>query len=393
MNSYPLRNHLLATADDLAPRLRAAHAECENLRHLPQGIAQTLADAGFYRMFTPHHLGGHEVDVGTFVQVIERLARANASAAWCTFISCTSAIVAGYLPDDEAREMFSLPDVKLAGVFAPRGRAVRTEQDGVPGYIVNGSWPWGSGSRNADYISGGCLVIDEGGKAESAPSGAPDVRLVIFRADQVSLIDNWHVLGMRGSGSGEFDVRDVFVPASRTVSLLTDTPRDGALYKFPVFCLLAVGIASVALGIARHAIDSLIELSNEKTPQGSARLLAERSSTQEHVARSEARLRATMAFLQSTVEAAWQASLAPGPISTELKRDIRLSTTFATEEAAAIVDRMHRTAGGSSVFESSALEHCLRDVHVATQHMMVSESTYEVVGRLFLGLPTNVAML
>jgi alkylation response protein AidB-like acyl-CoA dehydrogenase len=393
MASYPLRNHLLATADDLSERLRAAHAECEELRHLPQGLAQALADAGLYRMFTPTHLGGHEVDAGTFVRVIERLARANPSAAWCTFISCTSAIVAGYLSDEVAQEIFKLPDVKLAGVFAPRGRATAAERDGVAGYIVNGSWPWGSGSRNADYISGGCLVIDKHGKAETTPSGTPNVHLLIFNADQVSLIDNWHVLGMRGSGSNEFDVRDVFVPASRAVSLLTDTPRDGALYKFPVFCLLAVGIAAVALGVARQAIDSLIELANEKTPQGSAKLLAERTSTQEHVARSEARLRAATAFLHKTVDAAWQASLAPGPISTEHKRDIRLSTTFATEEAAAIVDRMHRTAGGSSVFESSALEHCLRDVHVATQHMMVNESTYEVVGRLFLGLPTNVTML
>lgn len=393
MASSLLRNHLLATVDDMAERLRADHAESEELRHLPQRTAQALADAGFYRMFTPRHLGGHEVDVGTFVQVIERLARANPSAAWCTFISCTSAIVAGYLPEDEARAIFSLPDVKLAGVFAPRGRAMPAEQDGVAGYIVNGSWPWGSGTRNADYISGGCLVIDEHGKAETTPDGTPNVHLAIFSATQVSLIDNWHVLGMRGTGSNEFDVRDVFVPATRTVSLLTDTPRDGALYKFPVFCLLAVGIASVALGVARQAIDSLIELANEKTPQGSARLLAERTSTQEHVARSEARLRAATAFLHNTVDSAWQASLAPGAISTDHKRDIRLSTTFATEEAAAIVDRMHRTAGGSSVFESSALEHCLRDVHVATQHMMVNESTYEVVGRLFLGLPTNVAML
>lgn len=393
MHAYPLRNHLLATADDLAGRLRAAQVECADLRHLPQSLAQALADAGLYRMFTPHHLGGHEVDVGTFVQVIERLARANASAAWCTFISCTAAIVAGYLPEEEAREIFSLPDLKLAGVFAPRGRAVAAEQDGVAGYIINGSWPWGSGSHNADFISGGCLVIDEQGKAETTPDGAPNVRLAIFKADQVNLIDNWHVLGMRGSGSNEFDVREVFVPRSRMVSLLTDKPRDGALYKFPVFCLLAVGIASVALGVARQAIDSLISLANEKTPQGSARLLAERASTQEHVARCEARLRAATAFLQASVEAAWQASLAPGAISTELKRDIRLSTTFATEEAASIVDRMHRMAGGSSVFETSPLEHCLRDVHVATQHMMVSESTYEVVGRLFLGLPTNVAML
>lgn len=393
MDNLSLRSQLLATADALASALTTAHAECETLRHLPQHTAQALADAGLYRMFTPQRLGGFEVDVNTFVQVIERLARANPSAAWCTFIACTSAIVAGYLPDAETRHIFKQPDVKLSGVFAPRGRATATERDGVSGYLISGSWPWGSGSRNADYISGGCLVMDAHGKAEVTSSGMPNVRLAVFEANQVTLIDNWHVMGLRGSGSNEFEVRDVFVPATRTVSLLTDTPCDGALYKFPVFCLLAVGIASVALGIARQAIDGLVELANEKTPQGSARLLAERTATQEHVARSEARLRAATALLLNAVDTAWQASLGPEPISTEHKRDIRLATTFATEEAAAIVDRMHRTAGGSSVFESSVLAHCLRDVHVATQHMMVSDATYEVVGRLFLGLPTNVAML
>jgi len=393
MQDLALRHRLLATADGLAAALTAAHAECESLRHLPSHTAQALADAGLYRLFTPHHLGGHEVDVNTFVQVIERLARANPAAAWCTFIACTSAIVAGYLPHAQAAHIFKRPDVKLSGVFAPRGRATATERDGVPGYLITGSWPWGSGSRNADYISGGCLVMDDHGRPEMTASGVPNVRLAVFDAAQVRLTDNWHAMGLRGSGSNEFEVRDAFVPAVRTVSLLTDTPREGALYKFPVFCLLAVGIASVALGIARQAIDGLVALANEKTPQGSSRLLAERTSTQEHVARSEARLRAATALLLNTVDAAWQASLGPEPISTEHKRDIRLATTYATEEAAAIVDRMHRTAGGSSVFESSVLAHCLRDVHVATQHMMVSEATYEVVGRLFLGLPTNVAML
>lgn len=387
------RHHLLAVVDELSSMLKASNAAIEAQRCLPDEIADALASAGLYRMYTPRHLGGYEVDVATFLMVVERLAQSDASAAWCTFISCTSAIVAGYLPQAEARAIFSKPDLKLAGVFAPRGRATPAVRDGVEGYLVSGSWPWGSGSRNADYISGGCMVMDSAGKPTKLEGGAPNMRSMIFEAKQIRILDNWHVLGLSGSGSCEFEVSELFVPASRSVAIGSDVPLANPLYKFPVFGLLGIGIASVSLGIARRAIDSLIELANEKTPQGSSRPLAERASTQEHVARSEARLRSARAFLLNAIDAAWAASEQSDAISTELKRDIRLATTFATEESAAVVDRMHRLGGGSSAYLSSPLQRCLRDVHVATQHMMVSESTYELTGRLFLGLATNVSML
>jgi len=389
-----LRAHLLAAADHAAQaHLDGASAAIEAERYLPQAIAQALADEGLYGVLTPRRLGGHGADIATFVLVIERLARADASAAWCTFISCTSSIVTGYLPEAEVRKIFGQPDVKLAGVFAPRGRATHAVKDGVVGYEVTGSWPWGSGSRNADYIGGGCLVTNSDGQVEMVREGTPNVRYMIFDASQVDIKDTWQVFGLKGTGSNEFAVRNVFVPASRCAALMSDTPLPDPLYKFPVFGLLGVGIASVALGVARSAIDSLIQLATEKTPQGSSRLLAERMSTQEHVARCEARLRAARTYLLDAVETAWRASSGTEPMSAEHRRDIRLATTFAAEEAAAIVSRMHRTAGGSAVYDASPIQRCLRDVQVITQHTMVSESTYELAGRLFLGLPTNISML
>ena len=387
------QHQLMDAAERLAPRLREANAAIESQRFLPQDIATELAAAGLYRMLTPAALGGYEVDVHTFIIVIERLARADASAAWCTFISCTSAIIGAYLPEAEARVVFANPEVKCAGVFAPKGKASRTLRNGVEGFIVSGRWPWGSGCRNADFLTGGCLVMDADGKPETLPGGIPNVYSMLFSAEQVEIHDTWHALGLRGTGSNEFAVRELFVPATRSAALMTDTPLPGPLYRFPLFGLLGVGIAAVALGVARLAIDSLIELATQKTRQGSARVLAERASTQEHVARSEARWQAARAFLLHAVDAAWIAAVETGQISITHKRDIRLATTFATEEAAVVVNRMHTTAGGSSVFDASPIQRCLRDVHVATQHMMVGESTYELTGRLLLGLPTNVAML
>lgn len=393
MTESSLRLELLQAAEALAPELSAKNTLIEQTRHLPQDVADQLADSGLYRMLTPRQYGGHEVDIMTFALVIERLARADASAAWCTFISCTTALTGAYLPEEEAARLFADPAVKMAGVYAPNGRATRTERDGVPGFLVTGRWNWGSGGRNADFITGGCLIIDDEGKPELTPQGKPNVQAMIFNAEQVAIADTWHTLGLCGTGSNEYSVEDVFVPASRSASYVVDKPLPSPLYKFPVFGVLGLGIAAVSLGIAGRALESLIELSGQKTPQGSARPLAERSSTQLAVAQCTARLRAARAFLHNVLEDAWQASLDSGPISVSQRRDIRLATTFATHESAAIVDRMHALAGGSSVYQSSPLQRCLRDVHVATQHMMVSESTYELAGRLLLDLPTDVSNL
>lgn len=306
------RDELLYACQELSPILQAANDTVEKERHLPNELAERLAQAGLYRMFVPRALGGLEADVHTFVAVVEKLAQANAAAAWCTFISNTSTIIGGYLPGPEAKVIFKNPNIKMAGVFAPRGTAVRTVVDGVPGFLVNGSWMWGSASYNADFITGGCVILGEDGKPEKLADGTLENRSMVFRAEQVSIADTWHTLGLRGTGSNEYSVKDAFVPAGLSASILTDVPIPGALFKFPVFCILGVGIAAVALGIARLAIDSLIELATKKTPQGSARLLAERASTQQHVARAEAQLRSARAFLIDAVDRAWSASTNSG---------------------------------------------------------------------------------
>lgn len=387
------RDELLYACQELTPILQAANDTVEKERHLPNELAERLAQAGLYRIFIPRALGGLEADVHTFVAVVEKLAQANAAAAWCTFISNTSTIIGGYLPGPEAKLLFENPNIKMAGVFAPRGTAVRTVVDGVSGFVVNGSWMWGSASYNADFITGGCVILGEDGKPEKLADGTLENRSMVFRAEQVSVADTWHTLGLRGTGSNEYSVKDAFVPAGLSASILTDVPIPGALFKFPVFCILGVGIAAVALGIARLAIDSLIELATKKTPQGSARLLAERASTQQHVARAEAQLRSARAFLIDAVDRAWAASTDSGEISVALRRDLRLATTHASEEAVQVVTRVYSCAGGSAIFDDSQLQRCLRDVLTASQHMMVSESTYELTGRLYLGLPTNSAML
>ncbi|WP_447593889.1 acyl-CoA dehydrogenase family protein [Aquipseudomonas campi] len=389
----PQREALLAAADEIGRRAAARLPEIEANRFLPQDLADELASAGLYRMLTPRDYGGLEVSVETFVEVVERLARYEASAAWCTFIDCTACILAAYLPKEGACELFSDPQLKAAGVFAPRGKAVREVRDGVPGFRITGRWAWGSASRNADIILGGCVIITEQGKPETLADGSVRVQAMVFRRDQVSWLDNWDTFGLCGSGSGEFEVRDVFVAEQHSASLAADEPLPRALYRFPAFGLLGIGVGAVALGIARHAVDSLCELALVRTPQFSGKTLDQRPTTQQAVAKAEAGLRSARAFMLESVRRAWDEAEQNGVIPVEQRRDIRLATTHAVETARTIVTSMYQLGGGASIFDNSPLQQCLRDIHVVTQHFMVSESTYELVGRLFLGLDTNVSML
>lgn len=384
---------LLAVAARAALALSGRSAEIEAQRHLPQDIADSLASAGLYRLLTPQAHGGHEAHPATFYAVIEQLARADAATAWCCFISCTASLLAAYLPEPEASAIFSRPDLKAAGVFAPRGKAVPAEQDGVAGLRVSGRWAWGSGAHNADIVTAGCLLFGDDGKYQLGADGAPRVLSVVLTRAQVRLIDNWDSHGLCGTGSGEFEVANAFVPLSRSASLFDGARLDTPLYRFPVFGLLAIAIAAVATGIAREAMDHFIAEAGRSVPQASTKPLTSRPVVQDAVARAEAKLQSARAWLMACVDNAWAAAQQPGVLPVNARRDLRLCATHAVQTSAEVVDRVYTLAGGGAVFAASPLQRALRNVHVATQHMMVNDATYELTGRLLLGVPTQVNML
>ena len=347
-----------------------------------------MAREGLYRMLIPRAYGGLEVAPAEMLATVEELARADGAAAWCTFIHATSGSVLAYLEPQEARELFATPETSFAGVFAPHGRA-EVESDG---YRVTGRWPWGSGTQNAQWILGGCVVLRDG-EMELAPNGAPIPRMMLMPASEVVDFDTWHSSGLCGTGSTDFGVESLFVPSSRAVALSVDSPLDRPLYKFPNFALLGLGIAGVALGLARAAIDELTRLAAAKVPQGSRRPLAKRSHAQQEIAQGWAELRSARAFLCEAIDQAWDAALSPGPLTVTHRRDLRLATTWATRASSRVVDRMYELGGGSAVYRSSPLQRIFRDVHVTTQHMMVAPATYELTGRLLFGLETDTTFL
>lgn len=379
---------IVAVAAGFVDELRTRADEIEAARKLPRDISDRFAQAGFYRTCVPSVYGGLESPPAETARVIETLATGDASAGWCVFIGATSGSALAGVPAATAREIFATPETLICGAFAPRGRADR-EGDG---YRVNGRWQWGSGTQNADWVLGGCMLYRDG-ELEMTRSGAPRAHMVLVPAAQVRFLDTWHVSGLCGTGSTDFEVVDVDVPEARVVGYQGAQVAGSALSAFPQFGLLGLGIAAVTLGTARAAIDALVDVAGGKKPTGSRRSLAERASTQIDVAEAEALLRSARAFFYEAIDCAWDAARRTGKLTLEHRRDLRLSNTHAARSCAKVVDSMYNLGGGTSVYRTSPLQRMFRDVHVATQHMMVATGTLELVGRLLLGVETDVSQL
>ena len=386
----PTGDALRAHARGLSARIAADAPAIEEQRRVPPALVAELARAGLFRMLVPRAVGGLEVDPATMLDVLEEVACADGSAGWATMIGATTGVIGAYLPDAAAREIFATdPDIVTGGVFHPRGRAVLT--DG--GYRVSGRWPLASGCQHCSWLLGGCVIFADG-KPRLRADDTPEVRMTIFPADQVRIIDTWNVSGMRGTGSHDIAVEDVFVPFERSVWFSTDVPqRGGPLYAFPVFGLLALGIAAVALGIARGALDDLTAIAGTKVATGSRRPLAERSAIQATVARATAQLGASRTFVHQTVHEVWQDAQGGAPVALEQRARLRLAATHAVREAVQVVDAMYEAGGATAIYADNPLQRRFRDVHVATQHILVAQPTWELAGRILLGLPAETEML
>lgn len=373
----------------LLDRIAARADETEAARRLPADLAQDMAAAGLFRMLVPRSLGGLQLTPMETVERLETIGRADASAAWCTMIAVTTGLCAAYLPSHLAQVIFGDPNAITGGVFAPMGRAVRQGDH----WRVSGRWAWASGSANCAWLLGGCVLMEDG-KPRLAPDGKPDHRMMVMPASSVRLIDTWHAAGLKGTGSGDMAAEDVGVPLDMSVSLIHDRPvAEGALYAFPAFGLLALGIAGVASGNARAALSDLKALLTAKKPLGSARTAAERGTVQVELARAEASLSAARALLFETLHAAWAVAEARGDVPLAERARLRLAATHMVRTAADITRTAYDLGGGSALFLSSPLQRRFRDAHAMTQHMMVAPATYELVGRVLLDLPTDAQML
>src|SRR3954469_25507439 len=322
---------------DLADRAAHFAAEAERDRRLPAQLVTEMADAGVFRMCVPRAAGGLEEHPTVLGETVEALARGDGAAGWCAAINATSGLLVGYVPEEAAREVYAEPRTVAGGVFAPLGRAKPV--DG--GFTVTGRWPFASGCTHCDWLMGGCLVEGE---------DPPAPRLMLAHADEVQIHDTWDSIGLRGTGSHDIEMSDVFVPAERSASIGVERPvAQGRLYGFPVFGLLALAIGAVGLGIARGALDDVVALAGRRTPTGSRRTMGERASVQAEVAAAEARLRAARSFLLSAIDEAWAAASEGGQVPVEQRTGLRLAATHAATTGADVTRAGYRLRRGRSV--------------------------------------------
>jgi len=370
----------------LQPLVREAADEAERERRLPARVAEAMARAGLYRVSAPRAFQGSERDAVTQIRTIEAIGEADGSAAWNLMIGIETfgLLAAGF---ERGRELFADPQVIVCGSTAAVCRAEAVSG----GYRVSGQWPFVSGCHNSHYFAGLAAVHENG-----QPVAGEPVRYVLAPREEFEIVDTWHVGGLRGSGSHDVCLSDVFVPVENTLKLQVGAMRrDGGsvLARIPAGSRLAYNKVGVSLGIARGAIDAFVELASGKTPRFSSGKLRERPHAQRALALAEARLRGARAFVFEAADDLWSAAAAGSEVSGRQRALLQLACSDAAGICAEAVDRVAEAAGTSANTLGSPLERRARDVRVVRQHMTVAAHHIEDAGRMLIGLEPQGIML
>jgi alkylation response protein AidB-like acyl-CoA dehydrogenase len=377
----------LEAARKLVPMIRASADETEAARELPRPLFEALADAGLFHLALPRALGGAEIDLPTYVQIIEEIGKADASTGWVLNQCAIFCTYAARMPRDVARTIWDTPRSVVSNTPAPSAQAIV-----VPGgYRVTGRQGFSTGCRHASWVAAHGQVIENG--EPRRVNGQPDTRYLFVPVAEAELLDTWHVRGMRGTGTHHFAVNDVFVPAERSVhSVSAPLLEDGPLYRIPRTLCFASGDGTIALALARSCLDTFAELAGAKTPRATPMLLREQPTVQLIVGRAEADLRSGRAFLMESVRELWAAATS-GTIALDHRAALRLAATHAIRLAVQIVEALYHAAGATAVYEDHLLQRHFQDIHVISQHLQGRLSHYEMVGRYCLGLPIDQARL
>jgi len=360
---------LLDAVREVGPELEAMGRQAELERTLPAAAVQRLRELGLFWLKTPAELGGTELDPLEFCDVLEEVSYHDASAGWAVMVgNGTTGFLAGSLPDEGIAEIFAedAPLPVIAGQFIPRGRAVRV--DG--GLRVTGRWSFCSGLPHADWLSGGCQT-DDG-----------ELCLVCVPKSEATVIDTWHVAGLQGTGSHDFELTDHFVPAGRAMRLAGEPARRGGpLHRQPARLFVGNELGPVAVGIARRALDDMRTLAAGTSRGGAA--LRDRAAFQKAFGEADARLAGARALYRETVEMTWRAFL-DDRVDEGLQSVSMARTTHAVDTCADLVADIFRYGGGRVLALEHPMQRHLRNLLAAAQHVFLTEENFELAGRALL---------
>jgi indole-3-acetate monooxygenase len=380
---------ILRAAIALAPEIAASDEEIERGRRIPTSIVKALKNAGVFGMAMPRAWDGPELDPLTQFRVLEALAMADGSVGWCAMINCDGGYITAFLDQEVARTMYPDLQAGTAAAATPTGQARR-----VPGgYRVSGRFPFASGCHHCEWVWLGCVVMADGAQVVDA-NGVPETRQCMVKLSQCEILDTWYTTGLRGTGSNDLLVKDVFVEVDHTFSFQDKDliKRPGPLYAFPF--MFATKSSPVALGIARHAVDVLIETATKKPARRytigehlePAKMMRDDVFIQEAVGRADTMLTSARAYLFEVMGDLWTTLISgEEPTPTQVAR-FTTTHAYVVGECVDVVQLVFKAAGGTAVYQKGPLDRCLRDILTMNQHVIGTLRTYEMAGRLHLGL-------
>lgn len=364
----------LAAIEASAPVVRAHIEAAEAEARWPAAVLELLWEQRLFRLWLPRNAGGEELDLMDSLALMEAASRVDGSYGWTVMIGSGGGLFGAIIEAATAREMLSPREAVIAGSGAPRGRADIVEG----GYRASGRWRYASGAVHATWFTANCVLHREGAPILDA-SGAPVIRAMSFPPSDVAIHRTWDVSGMRATGSEDFSVDDVFVPARRTFSVYGDPPHEsGSLYRFPFASITQAGVAAVALGIAAHAIEAYAALGRQADATVHARF-----------GEAVARLTLARAGWWEVTRDAWAVVSSGGDLDEGGQARVMLACTHAAREAAAVVDVLHDIGGMAAMADSGDLGRCWRDVHAVTQHASLRPANYAAAGATLLDAIAN----
>jgi len=366
----------------LAPLVEAERRDLGTKRELSPSLLDALHTSGLFRLWLPRRLGGAELDPVSGLQVIAAVSALDGSVGWNVMVAAAYGIFAGRLPARAAARVFGDRRAAVAGHLAAFGKAEVIKG----GYRATGRWPFGSGSRHATWFLARCTV-HRNGRARRGPTGRLETRLLFVPARACRIHDTWRVGGLRGTGSHDYSMKDVTVPAEYSIDIRADRPtRPERLYAFPAIPFVEAAVAAVPIGIARAALDAFTDLARTRRAYRSRRLLRADPTTQGEIGRAELHVRSADALLSTAVDDMWRAVKAGRRPTLEQRAQLRVGCVNAGESAAEAVDIVYRLGGAASIFEGNRIERCFRDVHTASQHGALAARTLDLVGQVRLGV-------
>jgi len=380
-----IASSLVERAKALAPLIAEEADEIERTRRLTPKLVSALVENRLYKSLLPKSIGGFEAPPMVFMEMLEEIAKADASTAWCVGQCSVVGMTAAYLDADVAHQVFGKPDdIAAWGAIAHAVQAV------PGGYTISARWDFASGSRQANWLGAHVQVLEADGTLRMKPNGTPEIRTIVFPASSATMHDMWNVIGLCGTGTDSYSVEKLFIPEK--FSALRDDfsalREHGPLYGITTYSMFGLGFGAVSLGVARATLDAAIDLARTKHSVGIA-AMKDNSAVQGLIGRTEAKLRAARAYHYSTAANAWQEILSAGRLSEQGRAAIRLSATYTIHQSAEVVDTAYHMAGATAVFKSNPFERRFRDMHAIAQQIQARDNHYEDVGKMML---TNSAI-